>query len=86
MIEIGTAPQAIPAERLNVRVVGVRFLPPVDEALDLKSPRAAGSGLVASIEDASVWMLKAASSGLFAEANAAQTVASLETEASAATE
>ncbi len=80
VIEIGTAPQAIPAERLNVRVVGERFLPPVDEALDLTSPRATDSGLVASLEDASVWVLKTASSGMFTEANAAQEVASIETE------
>lgn len=79
VVQIGTSPQDIPVERQSVRLVGVRFMPPVNEAINLRAPGGADGGLVASLEDASVWVLKAASNGMFAEANASEDVAALET-------
>ncbi len=80
VVQIGTAPEAIPSERLDVRVVGARFLPDRDDSLALKTPGANGAGIVASLEAASVWVLRSASAGFFGEAVAAQdqTVASLD--------
>ena len=80
VVQISTTPEEIPAERQNVRIVGTRFLPPVDSTLALKDPDVERNGLIASIESASVWVLKTASAGLFGEAVAGQdqTVASLE--------
>jgi hypothetical protein len=82
VVQIATVAQAIPEERLEVRVVGTRFLPPVDESLALNAPGSQATGLVSSIEAASVWVLKTASAGMFSEAVAApdQTIASLESE------
>ena len=80
VVQIGATPETIPAERQNVRIVGTRFLPPVDSTLALKVPGVERNGLIASIESASAWVVKTASAGLFGEAIAAQdqTVASLE--------
>ena len=82
VVQIGTVAQVIPEERKNVRIVGTRFLPPVDQALALNSPGGEATGRVSSIEAASVWVLKTASAGMFSEAVAApdQTIASLDSE------
>jgi len=77
--QIGTEAQAIPAERQEVRVIGARFLPPLAESLDLRKSTQS-STVVATLEDASVWLLRTASAGMFGEAIAAQDVASIETE------
>lgn len=47
VIRISTEPQAIPQERLDVRVIGARFLPDEGEMFDLAST-ARGTGTVVS--------------------------------------
>lgn len=81
VVKISVTPEVIPLERRNVRLVGTRFLPPVDAALALKVPGSESNGLMASIEMASSWVLETASAGIFGEAVAAdQTVAAVETQ------
>lgn len=82
VVAISTTAQAIPAERQNVRVIGTRFLPKAEDGLALKVPGAEANPIVASLEAASMWVIKTASAGVFSEAVAAQdqTMASLESD------
>ena len=72
VVSIATTAQVIPEARQNVRLVGVRFLPDQAGALALNAPRRSTGGWLASMEAASVGVLKSVSTTLFGEAVAAE--------------